>query len=108
MCNLAAIDKPTRTLGIHTLAAAPGVIVAFNGLLAVRIYKPTLCREIELSTIRPPVVRSNDHIRGSYAAQVTVIGLSRSNSALGVPTKLKGDALCGSHTFWESLYSWRC
>ncbi len=74
--NLNSVHKPTATFRTYILAATLGVSMGLNVFFALRVYKPELWHEIELAMIRPPVLRSDDHIRGPGDAQVTVIEYS--------------------------------
>jgi protein-disulfide isomerase len=68
--------KPGASIRIYILAAALGVSVGLNVFLALTVYNPKLWHQIELAMIRPPLVRSDDHIRGSGGAQLTIIEYS--------------------------------
>lgn len=74
--NLNSVHKPTTTFRTYILAATLGVSVGLNVFFALRVYKPELWHGIELAMIRPPVLRSDDHVRGRGEAQVTVIEYS--------------------------------
>ncbi len=74
--SLNSVYKPRGTFRTYILPATLGISVGLNAFLALRLYKPKLWHHIELAMIRPPLLRSDDHVRGPSQAPVTVIEYS--------------------------------
>jgi len=73
-------SNPEREVGAglrtYFLVCLLGISVGLNIFFGLRIYTPKLWHDLQLAMVRPPVLRSDDHLRGPADGPVTIIEYS--------------------------------